>query len=186
MTKEFVEDVEWWRWCLKEGMAGEGERLAAPFFRFVKQTHKRTWLSDASLEAVRGLCLETGVYWRYNLSEGGMKRIIRSRRGGDRNRLSINVTELMEMVMKAYVMIVMRKDRPTKERESVLMRGSGSSAVHWVINCGGGKGEERSRGMVRIMGVLERIGGWSFQAKHVRGGENILVDGIRRWKEDEI
>ena len=35
LTKEFMEDVGRWRWCLKEGMAGEGERLAALFFRFV-------------------------------------------------------------------------------------------------------------------------------------------------------
>ena len=131
-----MEDVEWWRWCLKEGMAGEGERLAAPFFRFVKQTHRRTWFSDASFEALGGLCLEMGVYSRYNLSEGEVKRTIRSRKGGDRNRLSINVLELMGMVMTAYVMIVIRRDRPAKEGESVLMRGGSSSAVQWVINCG--------------------------------------------------
>ena len=112
LTKEFMEDVEWWRWCLKEGMAGEGEKLAAAFFRFVKQTHRRTWFSDASFEAVGGLCLEMGVYSRYNLSEGEVKRTIRSRKGGDRNRLSINVLELMGMVMTAYVMIVIRRDRP--------------------------------------------------------------------------
>ena len=40
--------------------------------------------------------------------------------------------------------------------------------------------------MMRIMGALERIGGWSFQAKYVRGVENILADGITRWKEKEI
>ena len=39
---------------------------------------------------------------------------------------------------------------------------------------------------MRIMGVLERIGGWSFQAKHVMGVENFLADGITRWKEDDI
>ena len=62
LPKEFMEDVERWRRCLKGGMAGEGGRLAALFFRFVKQTHKRTWFPDASFEAVGGLCLETGVY----------------------------------------------------------------------------------------------------------------------------
>ena len=131
-----MKDVEWWRWCLKEGMAGEGERLAAPFFRFVKRTHRRTWFSDASFEAVGGLCLEAGVYWTYNLSEGEVKRTIRSRKGGGRNRLYINVLELMGMVMTAYVMIVIRRDRPAKEGESVVMRGDSSSAVQWVINCG--------------------------------------------------
>ena len=74
LTKEFMEDVGWWRRCLREGMAGEGERLAAPFFRFVKQKHKRIRCSDAWFEAVGGLCLETGVYWRYNLSAEEMKR----------------------------------------------------------------------------------------------------------------
>ena len=41
-------------------------------------------------------------------------------------------------------------------------------------------------GMIRIMGLSERIGGWSFQAKHVRGVDNILADEISRWKESEI
>ena len=40
--------------------------------------------------------------------------------------------------------------------------------------------------MMKIIGVLERIGGWRFQAKHVRGAENFLAGGITRWKEDEI
>ena len=62
-----------------------------------------------------------------------MKRTIRSRKGGDRNRLSVNILELMGMVMTAYAMIVIRKDRPTKEGESVLLRGDSSSAVQWVI-----------------------------------------------------
>ena len=63
----------------------------------------------------------------------------------------------------AYV-IMIRKDRPAKEGESVLMIGDSSSAVQWVINCVGGKGDEGSRGMTRTTGVLEPIGGWSFQA----------------------
>ena len=37
-----------------------------------------------------------------------------------------------------------------------------------------------------MMGGLERIGGWSFQAKRVRGVENVLADGITRWKGSEI
>ena len=63
-------------------------------------------------------------------------------------------------------MIVIRKDRPAKERESVLMRGNSSSAVQRIITCGGRKREERSGGMMRTMRML-RVGGWSFQAKHV-------------------
>ena len=62
-------DMGWCRWWLEEGMAGDGDRLAAPCFRFVKQTHKRAWVSDASFEAVAGLCLEMGGYCRCSLSE---------------------------------------------------------------------------------------------------------------------
>ena len=36
------------------------------------------------------------------------------------------------------------------------------------------------------MGVLERLGGWSFQAKHVRGVDNFLVHGITRWKGEDL
>ena len=39
---------------------------------------------------------------------------------------------------------------------------------------------------MRIRGVLERIGRWSLQAKHVWGVENFLANRIARWKEDEI
>ena len=82
-------------------------------------------------------------------------------------------------------MIVDGKDRPAKEGESRLMRGDGSSEVQWVINCGGGKGEGILVGMMRNTGVMKRIGGWSFQAKHVRGVENVISDGITRCKEGE-
>ena len=34
--------------------------------------------------------------------------------------------------------------------------------------------------------MLETIGGWGFQDKHVRGVENFLADGTTRWKESEI
>ena len=102
------------------------------------------------------------------------------------NRLSINVLELLGMVMTAFVMIVIKKDKPGRVGEPVLMRGDSSSAVQWVKNCKGGKGEVRSGGMMRFFGVLEQIGGWCFQVKHVRGVENRLADGITRWKEDEI
>ena len=84
--------------------------------------------------------METGVYWRYQLTEEVQLRTVRSKRGkGDRT--SINISELMAMVMTAYVIIVMRGDKPDREGATVLMRGDNSSAVQWVINC---KGEEMS------------------------------------------
>ena len=102
------------------------------------------------------------------------------------HRLTINVLALLGMAMVAFVMIVIRKDRPGRVGEPALMRGDRSPAVQWVKNCKEGKGEVTSGGMMTILEVLEKIGGWCFQAKHVSGVENELADGITRWKEDEI
>lgn len=51
------------------------------------------------------------------------------RKSEDGNRLSINGRELIRMVMTAYVLILIRKDRPAKEEQSVLKREDSSSAV---------------------------------------------------------
>ena len=80
LTEEFMADVGWWRWYVKQGNIKEGERIAAPFYRFVKQAPERKWFSDASYEAIGGLCLETKVYWRYQLTKV-IKKPVRSKRG---------------------------------------------------------------------------------------------------------
>ena len=49
----------------------------------------------ASFEAVGWLCLETGAYWRHNLTEEERARTVRRRRGEHVNRLSVNVLELL-------------------------------------------------------------------------------------------
>ena len=81
--------------------------------------------------------------------------------------LSINVLELFGMVWTAYVMIVIRKDRPGRAGEAVLMRRDNSSAVKWVTNCKGQKDDVRAGGLMRVLGALEVRGKWCFQAKHV-------------------
>ena len=53
--------------------------------------------------------------------------------------MSINVLELLGMVLTAYVMIVIRGEVADREGEAVLMRGDNASAVQWVLNCKGGK-----------------------------------------------
>ena len=74
LTKEFMQDVECWRWRLKEGMTGEGERLEAPFFSSVKQTHKMTWFSDASFETVGGVFPGEGCVLEIQLVRGEVKK----------------------------------------------------------------------------------------------------------------
>ena len=42
--------------------------LSTPIYRLVARLSCPTYTSDASKHAVEGLCLETGQYWRYDLS----------------------------------------------------------------------------------------------------------------------
>ena len=85
--------------------------ITAPSFSFVKQVPSRTWFSDASLTAIGGLCMKTGVYWRFDLPEEVQRRTIK---GGQvvTDLISIHLLEVMAMVMTAFVMVDMRGERP--------------------------------------------------------------------------
>ena len=53
-------------------------------------------------------------------------------------------------------------------------------AVQWVLTWKGGKDEERTGGLMRILGALEVKGKWCFQIKYVAGKDNSLADLITR------
>ena len=153
----------------------------------MKQAPKRKLFSDASYEAIGGLCLETGVYWKFQLTAEVQLRTVWSKRGkGD--RISINILELKAMVMTAYVMIMMKRDTSDTEGATVLIQGDNSSAVQWVITCKGGGKEE-----VRAGGTDEDIGSIRNERRMVLSGkkngrrvDNRLAEGITRWKGKEI
>ena len=65
---EFHGDLEFWRWFVTEGFEAIGGCLSAPMHNLVSRRPRRTIFSDASKQAVGGGCLETGVYWRYDLT----------------------------------------------------------------------------------------------------------------------
>ena len=67
----------------------------------------------------------------------------------------------MAIVITAYVMIVMRGDKPERKGATVLMREDNSSAVQWMIYCKGrGKEEVRAGALMRILRTLKAQGGW--------------------------
>ena len=66
-------------------------------------------------------------------------RTVRSRTRTGYDSLSINVLELFGMMWTAYMMIVIRRDLPSRDGEAVLMRGDNSSSVQWVLNCKGSR-----------------------------------------------
>ena len=85
-------------------------------------------VSGASFEVVEVSGLET----RYNLTREERARMIRSRKRGDKYRISIDIWELLGIVMRAFVVMVIRRECPARvegvgadEGEIYLWRSSG-------------------------------------------------------------
>lgn len=105
-----------------------GEKIAAPLYCLVKQPHRPDF-SNASFAAVGRLFVETLVYRRYQLSEWEVARTIRTVKEQGVDKFSINVLELMAVLITAYIKVVVSKGRLEEIGETVLMRGDNVSAV---------------------------------------------------------
>ena len=133
-------------------------------YHLLERPSQRTLISDASKTAVGGFCLETGVYWRYDLDAGERSRFCGSSKSvAGENDISINVLELLGMVVSAWVLVSLCAERPAALGDCVLLRGDNEAAVEWVRRCRGGK-EPRSGALMRLLGVLELSSGWHFDA----------------------
>ena len=101
--------------------------------------------------------------------------------------ISINLLEVMATVVTAFVMVDMRGERPGRKGEAVLMRAENEAVVTSAKRCrGGDKKQARVGALMRKMGALEAWGRRCFQARHVRGVDNRLADGLTRWREEHI
>lgn len=181
---EFHADMEFWR-CVSGLMADpDTPIITAPMHAILDRPPVRTMFSDASAVAVGGYSAETGKWWRYDL-EAEQRARMRGSSAHSKDDLSINVLELLGMVVSAFNLVVTEEAAPATPRDPVLLRGDNQSAVHWINRCRGGK-EPRSGALMRILGLLEIRGGWKFEAKHIPGALNQAADGISRWNRDEV
>jgi len=184
LTHEFHADLDFWRLIIEMATGADGIiRLESPLFACFLQPPTRVLVSDACGDAMGGFCLETGRWWRTDFTEDIRTRL--RERVRQRDDLSMNVFELLGMVMTAWALTVHAGECPECPGQSVLMRGDNMSAVHWVNKCRGAK-EPRSGALMRMMGVLEMRNGWRFRAKHIKGLANTLADGISRWNHNDI
>lgn len=71
---EFHGDLEFRRWLVAEGLAVERDALSAPMYYLLEYPARRALISGASKTAIGCFFLETGVYWRYELSSGDQCR----------------------------------------------------------------------------------------------------------------
>ena len=180
---EFHADVGFWRLMMSEEFARLGCHLSSPLHTFFLRRRLRTLVSNASGTAVGGYCLETGAWWRFDLDRNAKSRLSEHVHGHD--DLSINVLELLGMVVTAWALVVGAGSRPLFGGENVQMLGDNMAGVYWISKCRGGK-ELRSGILMRMLGCLEMQSGWYFRAKHVEGVANTLADGIPRWERDNV
>jgi len=184
LSREFHDDLAFWKLIIEMSTGSDGiVRLSTPLFACYLQPPTRILISDASGDAMGGFCLETGCWWRIDFTEDVRARL--RQRVRHRDDLSINVFELLGMVVTAWMLVVHTKEFPECPGQSVLMRGDNMSAVHSVNKCRGAR-EPRPGALMRMLGCLEMRNGWRFRAKHIQGLANTLADGISRWKHEEV
>ena len=182
---EFHNDIAFWKWAIDHNLVNAGESLGAPFYAHVQRTALRRYYSDASFTAVGGFCPELQVYWRYDLNHR-LSELLRKQvvtKGED--AITINLLELCGMVMTAYVTQVLLNDRPKTPGDPVLLRGDNVAAVSWINRCGGSRNRRAALAM-RLLGRLEITSGWTHDAKHIPGVQNVVADGISRWPKEQI
>lgn len=180
---DFHSDIQWWSAWFRGALKNGRHMLSTPLYTFVLQPPYRHLLSDASGIAMGGYCWETKRFWRYSLTDEQNARLVESAQESDtpRDALTINLLELLGMAITAYAFIA-DGNQPRHERDAILLRGDNMSAVHWLNQCRGGR-DPRSGAIMRVMGGLEVGSGWCFRAKHIKGVDNTLADGISRWKD---
>ena len=103
----------------------------------------------------------SGVWWRFEFDDDVRARLRATVR--DWNDLSINVLELLGMVVTAWIFVTQSDAQPSYARDTVLMKGDNMSAVQWVSKRKGGR-EPRSGALMRLLGRLEVGSGWCFDA----------------------
>ncbi|CAB1120742.1 unnamed protein product [Ectocarpus sp. CCAP 1310/34] len=67
----------------REGAGEVGSKTTAASFSFAKQVPWRSWFSDASTRALGGVCMETRVFWRYELPMEVQGRTVWARQKGE-------------------------------------------------------------------------------------------------------
>ena len=161
---EFHGDFEFWRWFVSKELDAQGGTLSTPMYHLLERPAQRTLFSDASKTTIEGFFLEIGVYWRYDLSVQKQSRFCCSSRSvAGIDNISINVLELLGMVISAWVLVSSCTESPSATGDCVLQRGDNDGAVHWVRRCRGGKNRGRVRSYAFLAWSNRPLGGISMR-----------------------
>ena len=90
---------------------------------------KRHCFSDASFEAVSGYGVEKKVYWRYDLPPPMTKELTRKAERRETCTITINLLELLGVVVTAWLMLELQGDEPASAGDPIVLRGDNVAAV---------------------------------------------------------
>ena len=110
-------------------MVRKGGSLCAPIYDHIMRVSARRYYSDASFTAIGGFCPELKVYWRYSRAEALTLELKKQSVTKQAGPITINLLELIGMVMSAFVMQMTENDRPEYAGDTVLLRGGNVLAV---------------------------------------------------------
>ena len=124
-----------------------------PVFHRDQAPSRKYSLSDASFDAIGGFCRKLIIYWRYDLPLALSAELKRKAARRETCSVTINLLELVGMVLTAWVTHELVGDRPESKGDPILMRGRNFAAVTWANRCDGAR-DKRTGLMIRILGRL--------------------------------
>ena len=120
---EFHNDIAFWKWAIDQQLVRKKKSLCAPIYDYIMRTRARRYYSDASFTALGGFCPELKVYWRYSLAEVLTLELKKQSVTKQAGSITINLLELIGMMMSAFVMQITENDRPEYAEDRILLRG---------------------------------------------------------------
>ena len=124
---EFHADASFWRLLVEGGLGSPAGRLSAPLYRTFLQPPTFTLCSDASGDPMGGYFFGApspgpacdDVFEFDDDVRARLRATVR-----DWNDLSINVLELLGMVVTAWIFVTQSDARPSYARDTILMQGT--------------------------------------------------------------
>ena len=142
-------------------------------------------MSDARFEAAGGFCVEKKVFWIHDLPTELTAELERKGDLRETCTITINLLELLGMVVSACVMLELVGDRSDAAGNPIQMRGDNMAAVSWAPR-GGGATDKRTCLLMRMLGRLELASGWNHNETHIPGVQNTLAGGVSRWSREML
>lgn len=99
--------------------------------------------------------------------------------------VSVDVLHHLGMLVSAGVIFYRQESSPKEAEDLLLLSGDNISTVTWVNKCGGSR-DHRAYVLMRLLGRLEVVSGYSHLATHGAGVDNVLADGVSKSNRGEI